>query len=288
MASNFRFLRSNAAQIAHNRKRIIPLTYGRRWYSTNPGSSPKAASTVFRGTSFENRCLHLLQTHLGMVLQRVGGKDDGGVDLNGWWWLPDVNGVSELSLHSRANDASEPSFKRIRILAQCKAEKKKIGPKYVRELEGVVWRYMGLEREKNSVVDEAAKDPTPVVAVFLSESSFTKSTILRAMSSQVPFLLVYVPPLPPDSLSGSEDLSTSIGPGSCIYNPAFGGSAGLFKGEMEVRWCWSLPNSPSSPPLEQIVSSESASSGAPALFFRGMKLRGWVPLELHKELEEVD
>lgn len=235
----------------HLRTKAILSWNNRRHYTS--------ASTVFRGTCFENRCLHLLQSHLGMTLQRVGGKEDGGVDLNGWWWLPDVN-----------EDAESPnsSFKRARVLAQCKAEKKKVAPKYVRELEGVVWRYMALE---NTEADVAAKDPTPIVAVFLSESPFTKSTILRAMSSQVPLLLVYVPPLPPNSPSDHEDTNSS--PGSCIYNHALGGSTGLFKGEMEVRWCWYPPSLSSSEPV-------SGSNGAPALFYRGVQLRGWIPSEL--------
>ena len=31
--------------------------------------------------------------------------------------------------------------RRIKVIAQCKAEKKKLGPKYVRELEGVLHHY---------------------------------------------------------------------------------------------------------------------------------------------------
>ncbi|EEB89062.1 hypothetical protein MPER_12892 [Moniliophthora perniciosa FA553] len=67
-----------------------------------------------------------------MSLTRVGGKEDGGIDLIGWWWIPE--GAKE----SNAVDFSRR--KRVRVVAQCKAEKKKIGPGYVRELEGVVFR----------------------------------------------------------------------------------------------------------------------------------------------------
>ncbi|KAF8828138.1 uncharacterized protein C8R40DRAFT_1091962 [Lentinula edodes] len=270
----------------------LPYTlFGTRSYTGNFASTSEIQSTVFRGTSFENRCLHLLEAHLGMVLRRVGGKEDGGVDLNGWWWLPhgakDTDSTLQLA-SSNTNDDVQSSaypFKRIRIIAQCKAEKKKIGPKYVRELEGVVWRYMALEKDHDS--GNISKESTPVVAVFLSESPFTKSTILRAMSSQVPFLLVYVPPLADSTHKFEEtDSSSASSPGSCIYNPALGASGGLFKGEMEIRWCWSLPT-PTHLPSHSKPAIHRGSHGAPALFFRGKRLRGWVPPGVHERREEV-
>ncbi|KAJ4468751.1 hypothetical protein J3R30DRAFT_3304643 [Lentinula aciculospora] len=254
------------------RSSLLYTPLATRSYIANSASTSDKQSTVFRGTSFENRCLYLLEAHLGMALRRVGGKEDGGVDLNGWWLLPDVKDDADNPLHPHEatthvdSQTKDLPLKRIRILVQCKAEKKKIGPKYVRELEGVAWRYIALE--KNNIWDsshsELSNESTPVVAVFLSESPFTKSTILRAMSSQVPFLLIYVPPLAGNNTSyensaESEEYSGPISsPGSCIYNPALGASNGLFKGKMEVRWC-------------------CQTYGAPALFFRGSKLRGWVP-----------
>ncbi|KIJ63758.1 hypothetical protein HYDPIDRAFT_71022, partial [Hydnomerulius pinastri MD-312] len=62
-----------------------------------------------------------------MSLRRVGGKSDGGIDLVGWWWLPFSDSRYPDGLHRR----------RLRIVAQCKAEKKKFSPNYVREMEGV-------------------------------------------------------------------------------------------------------------------------------------------------------
>jgi hypothetical protein len=80
---------------------------------------PKHVSmSVSKGTEFERRILGLLRASLGMHLRHVGGRGDGGVDLVGWWFVQ----------------------RRFRVLAQCKAEKRQFGPRYVREMEGVFYR----------------------------------------------------------------------------------------------------------------------------------------------------
>src|ERR1700733_5325925 len=94
-----------------------------RLVSTVCASPPSQLSTTHRGTAFEERSLKILHDHMSMSLRRVGGKSDGGIDLLGWWWLPPTD-----------PSASEVMRRRIRVIAQCKAEKKKIGPKYVREM----------------------------------------------------------------------------------------------------------------------------------------------------------
>ena len=66
-----------------------------------------------------------------MNLTRVGGKGDGGIDLRGFWKLP---GLRHLDQAARDTD----DLVRLRVLAQCKAEQLKVGPKTVREMEGVV------------------------------------------------------------------------------------------------------------------------------------------------------
>ena len=57
-------------------------------------------SNVHRGTAFEKRSLELLQSTMSMSLTRVGGKSDGGVDLLGWWWLPEVGYSGSVGIHS--------------------------------------------------------------------------------------------------------------------------------------------------------------------------------------------
>lgn len=177
-----------------------------------------------------------------MSLSRVGGKSDGGIDLMGWWWIPDLNSKEFPNPDSR---------NRIRVLAQCKAEKKKTSPNYVREMEGVLLPYL-LERRN----DSGAEKDAGLLALFLSESMFTKSTLLRAMSSPVPFLLLHLPP------SGDNI-------GSAVWNPALGGTHGLLEGKMDLRW--ELPNKP-----------EELSIGRPGLWLRGKRVESWIPEEKYQ------
>ena len=92
---------------------------------------PTKISTVHKGTLFEHRAAQVLRTDLSMALDRVGGRGDEGVDLEGWWWLPDFfspkdkdNGEAASSMSTTTTGIPERHI-RIRILAQCKAEKKK-------------------------------------------------------------------------------------------------------------------------------------------------------------------
>jgi len=137
-------------------------------------------STVHRGTAFEYRALALLTKHMSMSLLRVGGKHDGGIDLIGWWWVPCENtcayraifqsSPTQSSIYASCRSTlyinplvffpdpldattSEPepprnsntaNRRRLRVLAQCKAEKRKMGPAYLRELEGVAYRHAAL------------------------------------------------------------------------------------------------------------------------------------------------
>ena len=78
-----------------------------------------AKSTYYVATLYEYTVLRALRT-LNISLHRTGGTDDRGVDLRGRWLLP-----------------PHPHYSAgIPIIVQCKAEKRPIGPKYLRELEG--------------------------------------------------------------------------------------------------------------------------------------------------------
>lgn len=61
---------------------------------------------------------------LGFALTRVGGRGDRGVDLRGRWIPPHA--------------ARTPPRAPLAVLVQCKAERLRAGPKYMRELEGTL------------------------------------------------------------------------------------------------------------------------------------------------------
>lgn len=186
-------------------------------------------SSVHRGTAFERRAMHLLQANLSMSLCRIGGKSDGGIDLQGWWWLPFA-----------PNAFTDPTLRwRVRVFAQCKAEKKKIGPKYIREMEGVLHRYHN--------------NPNPMVALFISESRFTKEALLRMQSSSIPFFMLHLP-------SEHEDAI-----GSVVWNHALSGTNGLLQGKVEARW-------------ERCLDSDKV--GRPSLWVQNQRALSWTPVQL--------
>ena len=230
------------------------------------------SAAVHRGTAFEERSLKLLQENLSMSLRRVGGREDGGIDLQGWWWLP-----SSTSKTSTKLDVC-PERRRLRVIAQCKAEKKKTGPKYVRELEGVVYRFLGSSGTASDVFHSVHANGVsekhsqyPLVALLISESPFTKSTLLRAHSSPLPIFLLYVPPLLDIQQEdvGNVNLNSVMGRGadkgvdfgSAFWNSALAGKRGVLGGEMEIRW----------------ERSQTEGDGRPGIWWRNEKLANWVP-----------
>lgn len=96
-------------------------------------------TTLDIGRAFEQHSLAFLTRQLHMDLVNVGGAGDGGVDLRGWWDLPLW---ARTSGNDGQNAASTPA-RRIRVIAQCKAESKTMGPRAVRELEGVMAHLRG-------------------------------------------------------------------------------------------------------------------------------------------------
>jgi hypothetical protein len=241
-------------------------------------------SNVHRGVAFEERALRMLQCHLSMSLKRVGGRSDGGIDLLGWWWLPTQHSPETPSAPQRPAGMASlgTSTRRFRVFAQCKAEKKKIGPNYVREMEGVLHRLMlsRTQRPAGEAGSEGAPAISPVVVggedvthnsgnsslvgMLISESPFSRSTLLRAHSSTVPFLLLHLPSV--DTAAASlatvdEDLEEGPGGlGSAFWNPALGSSRGLLGGEIELRW-----------------ERQYGGIGRPGLWMHGRRIESHVP-----------
>ncbi|KAI0058135.1 hypothetical protein BV25DRAFT_1919509 [Artomyces pyxidatus] len=232
----------------------------------------KLLSAVHRGTAFENRSLTLLRDHLSMSLTRVGGKSDGGVDLMGWWWVPEF-GHLHSEPEKRAFDHTDADAtllperiprRRLRVLAQCKAEKKKMGPAYLRELEGVVYKHVASDgSQPPSHAESSSPRPAqPLVALLISQSPFTRACLLAAQSSPVPLFLVHLP----HDLAGDSDATPADavgGIGQVFGNPALVSTAGVLRGEVEIRW-ERLPNS-------------DGGLGRPGLWWRGQRLDSWTP-----------
>ncbi|BFZ58921.1 hypothetical protein PYCC9005_005989 [Savitreella phatthalungensis] len=104
-------------------------------------------STVWRGTGFEVVCLSALRLH-GFRVGRCGRAGDGGVDISGEW---------------------EIGGRCVRVAVQCKNERAKVGPKYVRELAG---QTAALPADA-----EEASPPDAVLGVLVSRSHYTAAAI---------------------------------------------------------------------------------------------------------------
>lgn len=242
-------------------------------------------STVFRGRAFEERCQRVLHG-LSMSLRRVGGPSDGGIDLQGYWWLP----PARSNTHGVAVAGHPTLPRRLRVLAQCKAERAKLSTVYVREMEGVVYHLQAQQRLQllnsdtpenphllanvdsslsNTTVstDLLLDDNIPMVALIASESAFTKPTLIRAHSSPIPFLLLHLPPSLPQSSSPHDMASDVCEPdtahalGSAFWNAALGGSFGLLRGQFELRW----------------ERSANDGVGRPGLWQDGMRVENHIP-----------
>lgn len=258
-------------------------------------------SAVHKGNAFERRSQQLLQDHFSMLLRRVGGKSDGGIDLLGWWWLPlcPADAMPQGDASQTYPDTSPR--RRLRVLAQCKAEKKKFGPNYVREMEGV-WhthayppapRFTSFlqpltgpgSHSHTAVVDAQLHEqsfeehPHRCVAVLISESPFTKSTLRSALSSTVPFLLLRLPPpyvahAYPDNLSDSTSGSSAAPPpliGAAYPNPPLV----QLIAPLEIRW--ERPNRPINGLSPEMVSE---GSGRPGLWLGSQRIASWTTDQL--------
>ena len=282
-------------------------------------------STVHRGTAFEYRALALLTKHMSMSLTRVGGSHDGGVDLIGWWWVPSENHTTRacrvsapgapLSSKPTPSDpldaTSEPmgctitKRRRLRVIAQCKAEKRKMGPGYLRELEGVVYRHAAAVSGMSSSLHPASKpEPEPSSpripqALSTTGGDPTGTTTATAPRAQEPaptpaptpasppvallvsesaftrncLLAAHASPLPFLLVHLPSQSSSSTGSGTVgtvFGNPALVSAKGVLGGELEIRWehGGGVPSSSSSGVL---------GSGRPRLWWQGQPLPSWTP-----------
>lgn len=103
-----------------------------------------------KGTYFEQKVLEMIQKY-PVQLRRVGGRGDGGVDLRGSFQLT----------HGNPFD----------LLVQCKHEQRKPGPKYIRELEGVL-----------------SRESSRAIGLLASSNNWTTATRSQFQYSQYPLI----------------------------------------------------------------------------------------------------
>ncbi|KAG6328084.1 hypothetical protein ID866_11004 [Astraeus odoratus] len=110
--------------------------------------------------------------------------------------------------------------------------------------------------------------PPQCVALLISESPFTQTTLRRAFSSTVPLLLLYLPPYTPNTAAGL--LSDPILPpptfpviGAAYPNPTLA----QLTAPLEIRW--ERPNHLEDAPM-------SAGCGRPGLWLDGQRISSWI------------
>ncbi|GAA95928.1 uncharacterized protein L969DRAFT_92041 [Mixia osmundae IAM 14324] len=206
-------------------------------------SARRLQSTVARGTAYEELCQRYLNEQWGMSLMLVGGRNDRGVDLRGYWSLP---------LYEPSSDDTMLVSRRVRILGQCKAERKRLGPRVIRELEGTLgWEHLAL----GSTVPTAtgASQPTedeqdvtlPTIAVLLSLSGFTPATLSRTAASPLPVLCMhieYAQSDEPATLQDEQQTGKTVAQSSCrsaLWNAA---AQRVLGPAFEIRWHRSMQN----------------------------------------------
>ncbi|KAF9951144.1 hypothetical protein BGZ65_006155 [Modicella reniformis] len=121
-------------------------------------------SATYRGTLFEYQTQEILKKHLGIYTQRFAGSNDLGVDLRGTWFLP-------LSSSPNPGDM----VRHLKVIVQCKTMSSKIGPKFVRELQGSL-----------------SYESQPTMAILATSSEFTQQALLPYAKSLWPMALVVI------------------------------------------------------------------------------------------------
>ncbi|GJJ68676.1 nuclear transcription factor Y, gamma [Entomortierella parvispora] len=128
------------------------------------GIEHNMGSTIYRGTLFEYQTQEILKESLGIYTQRSAGNGDFGVDLRGTWFLP-------LSASPKPGDM----VRHLRVIVQCKMMQGKIGPKYVRELQGSL-----------------SFETQPTLAILAISSEFTRLALLPFAKSLWPMALAVI------------------------------------------------------------------------------------------------
>ena len=143
-------------------------------------TSLPVTSTVHVGTLYEYTVLQTLRRY-ALSLDRIGGRDDAGIDLVGTWHLPERE-------RERA----------LRVLVQCKSLKTKLGPNVVRELEGtfrqapVGWRtgetvgvLVSPREATKGVRDTLARSAYPLFWMMIERDGTLKQALWNARAEEL-------------------------------------------------------------------------------------------------------
>ncbi|CAI7584745.1 unnamed protein product [Penicillium bialowiezense] len=138
------------------------------------------SSTVYVGTHYEYTVLETLRRY-ALSLNRIGGRDDAGIDLVGTWHLPERE-------RERA----------LRVIVQCKSLKTKIGPNIVRELEGTLrqapvgWRtgqtvgvLVSPREATKGVRDALARSAYPVFWMMIERDGSLKQALWNSRAEEL-------------------------------------------------------------------------------------------------------
>jgi hypothetical protein len=121
----------------------------------------------------------------GLRLLHTGQAADGGVDLRGKWAFPDGQHMD--------------------VVIQCKCTGKRLGPKYIRELEGKLFAqclqaWMSMNRKQSSLRGPAANIPAGsllreaagTVGLLVSPIGYTPQALRHINTASFPLALVQV------------------------------------------------------------------------------------------------
>ncbi|CEH16047.1 Protein of unknown function DUF2034 [Ceraceosorus bombacis] len=217
-------------------------------------------------------------------------------------WLDQISGdtAARHEEGTREQDLHSPDAlpHRLRVVAQCKAESKPLGPVKLRELEGTLGRIT--QNAKTSGAHSASSEAAPV-GVLISLEGFSKQTINQTMSSSFPILLLHLQrgmacstsSSPTDSRSPSPNLGArgiaqansssrasveelrNASMSSIMMNQALSGSKGPLGGRLDVRWTHRLQSNYSPSSVRGKLASPPLPTGStrrPALFWDGKLL----------------
>jgi hypothetical protein len=167
----------------------------------------------------------------------------------------------------RISVSTAKGSRRLRLLAQCKAEKVKAGPRLIREMEGVARRGFDLLHQHGQskgfgngaqveiMPDDWLAVPSgsvdildTITTVICTRAGFSSSATVEAMRSRVPMLLLHIPfetedavrliewqqkHDDPNNVNSHYPLPTVLQ--AAYSNPALTGSAGILGEALELR-----------------------------------------------------